>query len=72
MKVNSHLFTEIVRHNSGSVSVTFKDGSKYRFDNLPAEVATEWVGAESVGSFFLKNVRGKFEGAKVRAAVKKG
>lgn len=64
MKFDSKMIDEIVT-TDGLTRVTFQDGSQYTM-RLPIEVLDAWVNAESVGRFFLSNVRGQYAGNKVR------
>lgn len=47
------------------LQVEFKDGKKYAYADVPVEVFNELLGAKSVGSFFMKQVRGQYEARKV-------
>lgn len=42
------------------MSVKFKTGSIYRYEDVPPEAHEALVGADSVGSHFHENIRGKF------------
>lgn len=44
----------------GDVVVTFVNGGKYTYHDVPDEVFVEYSKAESKGSFVAKNLRGKF------------
>lgn len=46
------------------MTVQFKNGNTYDYDNVPQKVHDELVGAESVGRAFNSTIRGKFEGQK--------
>lgn len=41
--------------------VTFKNESRYKYLNVPEEVWTAYKGAESVGKFFYKYIKGKYD-----------
>jgi len=48
-----------------TLEVEFKAGTVYRYADVPAEVHAALMAAESVGSYYARNVRGKFESEKV-------
>lgn len=48
---------------TSTMDVEFSSGRVYRFLNVPPTVHKDLIGAESVGSFFARNVRGKFPSA---------
>lgn len=45
-----------------TLDVQFASGKVYRYSNVPPETHKELIGAESIGSFFARNVRAKFNG----------
>ncbi len=47
------------------LTVTFKDGKKYDYADVPQTVVDEMDKAESKGNFFNKNIRGKYKHSKV-------
>lgn len=47
------------------LEVEFGTGGVYRFENVPAEVHTQLMAAESVGSHFARRIRGKYTTKKV-------
>lgn len=44
-----------------TLEVEFSSGKVYGYAGVPADVAAAMTEAESVGSFFAKNVRGQYE-----------
>lgn len=49
---------------SKTMEVEFGSG-RYRYADVPPEVHTGLVGAESAGKYFAANVRAKFQGQKL-------
>lgn len=43
------------------LTVTFKSGDTYKYEDVPHNVALELTFADSVGSYFSKNVRDKYQ-----------
>lgn len=43
-----------------TLDVQFASGRTYRYSDVPAKVHEELIGAESIGSYFARNVRPKF------------
>lgn len=41
--------------------IKFKRGIPYSYANVPKEVWQELIDAKSIGSFFIKNIKGKYE-----------
>jgi hypothetical protein len=48
-----------------TLEVTFQNGAKYMYTNIDTETYQEFSTVESKGSYFGKNIRGKFEYQKV-------
>lgn len=46
---------------TGLLVIEFKDGVRYAYRGVPERLFEEFLCAESKGSFFHANVRGKFE-----------
>lgn len=44
-----------------TLAIRFNSGGLYHYSNVPSEVFDQMQQAESVGSFFYRNVKGKFE-----------
>jgi len=49
---------------SKTLEVEFTSGTVYRFDGVPAEVHEGLMSAESMGSYFARNIRGKYQSEK--------
>ena len=43
-----------------TLSVTFKDGDQWEYSGVPAEVYGAFQRAPSAGSFFYRNMRGRY------------
>ena len=41
--------------------VEFKKGGRYSYRDVPKEVYDEFLNAESIGAYFFKNIKGKYE-----------
>ena len=41
--------------------ITFKNGGRYKYSDVPEEAWLAYKGAESVGKFFYKYIKGKFD-----------
>lgn len=52
-------------NNTVTLQVEFRSGAIWNYEKVPAEVAEEFLGAESVGRFFYANIRGKYVEARV-------
>ena len=62
---SSLLKESIYDFDSKTLEVTFQNGAKYMYTNIDAETYQEFSAVESKGSYFGKNIRGKFEYQKV-------
>ncbi len=62
---SSLLKESIYDFDSKTLEVTFQNGAKYMYTNIDAETYQEFSTVESKGSFFGKNIRGKFEYKKI-------
>ena len=49
-----------------TLHVTFKNGSTYRYDNVPADVLNNADAKQTPGTLFVRNVRNKYPGKKVK------
>ena len=47
--------------DSKTLLVEFKNGSKYVYEDVPAELFEAFGKADSAGKFFFLNVRGKYK-----------
>jgi hypothetical protein len=64
--VNSSMLSAIgYDPSTQTLEAQFAKGGLYRYTEVPPEVHAEMMAAESVGSYFLRNVRSKFSGSKV-------
>lgn len=51
--------------SSKTLAIQFKGGNTYHYAGVDSEVASEFAGADSKGSFFAKSVRSQFTGTKL-------
>ncbi|MGH8129089.1 MAG: KTSC domain-containing protein [Gammaproteobacteria bacterium] len=51
-----------------TLRVSFKSGGVYDYADVPEQVHKDMLAAESVGSFFHKNVRGIYQHKKLESA----
>jgi hypothetical protein len=54
-----------------TLTVEFKAGSVYTYQNISDDIARDFHNAESKGSYLAKNIKGKFEYSKVEDAPAK-
>ena len=52
-------------HNTQTLSVRFKSSGEYRFYSVPSYIYDGMLKASSKGRYFLRNIRGVFQGDKV-------
>ena len=50
----------------GTLEVGFIGGGVYQYDNVPKVVYNEMVTANSVGQYFIKNIRNKYQTNKIQ------
>lgn len=55
----------VVEHEGTTLFVTFKKGGRYSYDGVNEKLYEELVKAESVGKFFIKNIKSVFPFKKV-------
>lgn len=55
---------EAIAHENGRLSVRFKGGAIWDYADVPAGVHDEMLKAESIGGFFHRHIRGKYEAKK--------
>ncbi len=68
MKVVSSNIDEVEHDSSTStLKVTFKNGSRYKYDEVPQVVFEQLISAESVGKALNQMVKGKFAYTKLGA-----
>lgn len=46
---------------NNTLVIEFKGGSRYRYKDVPEEVWIAYKGAESVGKFFYKYIKDKYD-----------
>lgn len=63
--VSSNIVSVGYDQSKKSLFVNFKNGSEYRYDNVPVEVFEELIGAESVGAFLNKQIKNVYEFEKI-------
>ena len=39
--------------------ITFNNGKKYKYSNVPMDLYLSLMAADSIGSYFIKNIKGK-------------
>jgi hypothetical protein len=67
MKHKSVTSTNIqsIGYEDTDLEVTFKGGSTYRYSKVPKSVYDELMSAESIGSYFAKNIKNNYTYIKV-------
>ena len=64
--VKSKSITEVgYEESTGEMHVKFASGHTYRYKGVSPEAHKAFVGAESIGSHFHKQIRSQFAGEKV-------
>lgn len=65
-------FTNVVSSNiesycyeNGNLYIKFIKGGIYKYENVPDSVVSEFVNAESKGSYFSKNIKKSYNYSKV-------
>ena len=46
---------------TGILEVEFKNGSRYRYRDIPHEIYRNMQNSDSIGSFLAKEIKGKYE-----------
>lgn len=61
---------QLVRYNesTSTLSVVFRNGGEYEYENVPEKVYEELTHADSAGKYFIANVRNAFPCKKVSGA----
>jgi KTSC domain len=54
-----------ISYDAGKMIVHFKGGGIYEFHDVPEDLHKQFMAAESKGSFFHHNVKGKFKTSKM-------
>jgi len=44
-----------------SLIITFTKGQRYKYADVPNKVFLELIEAESIGAYFIKNIKSKYE-----------
>jgi hypothetical protein len=57
---------------SGTMELTFKNGTVYRYANVPPEVYAEFMASESLGKFFAAMIRNVYRAERVDPADPEG
>ncbi len=52
-------------HEGSTLRIQYGNGTEYDFKGVSAEVFNRFMESDSKGRFFHKNIRGKFDSAKV-------
>lgn len=64
--VKSSMIKKVAYDDANKIlTVTFTNGAMYKYDEVPSNIATRLIDADSVGSYFSENIRGKFLAEKV-------
>lgn len=59
-EVSSSSISAIEETGRGTMIVEFVNRGKYEYFDVPLEVITEFVNADSVGRYFNQNIRGRY------------
>jgi hypothetical protein len=66
VKVESSNIAEVgYDQETQTLQVQFKNGGVFNYMGVPAREVVNLHGAESIGSYFHKNIRAKYKGEKV-------
>jgi hypothetical protein len=52
-----------------TLEIEFLNGDVYRYSNVPMEVYTDFLDAESHGRFYVKNIRDAYEFQKMKEHI---
>ena len=67
MKVDSSNIQDVsYDQNSGTMVVTFNNGSTYQYRDVPIGVYQRLIDAPSKGSYFAEYIRHSFQGSRLR------
>lgn len=64
-QVNSSLLESVDYNEDNSLTVSFKKGGTYKYVNVPEQIYMNMMSAESIGSYFLKNVKPNYKAVKI-------
>ena len=57
----SSLVKQIYYDEPNEYLIVSLDGAYYHYCSLPLEVVNDWVNAESLGRYYNKNIKGRFD-----------
>lgn len=63
-EVKSSMFKS-VGHSADTLEIEFKNGDIWQYSSVPADVYEAMMKSESVGKYFLANIKGKYTETKV-------
>ena len=66
--ISSNILQIGYREDDQMLRVKFSNGNTYEYTGVPEELAKQLLTAESVGSFFSKNIRNQWQGKKLEAS----
>ena len=65
LKESSNIERASYSNKNQTLRVVFKSGGCYEYSDVPPEVITAWVAADSVGKFFCSQIKDKYNFYKV-------
>jgi len=66
MKVNVVSSTiSWIEYEGSTLRVGFRKGGVYEYEGVPGKIITEMINAESIGSYFAKNVKNIYKAKKL-------
>lgn len=72
MRVKSSMLRSVTYDKKEKkLTVGFRNGSTYQYDDVPKTPVTRMLKAKSKGRSFLRNIRDQFETTKLESAPKK-
>lgn len=72
MRVKSSMLRSVVYDTKQkTLTVGFRNGSTYQYDDVPKTPVTRMLKAKSKGRSFLRNIRDQFDTTKLSSAPKK-
>jgi hypothetical protein len=64
-KVDSKMLSHVgYDEATETLAVTFKGGGTYHYPGVPKDLHEKCCGAESIGSFFAREIRAKYKGTR--------
>ena len=63
---------QLVRYNesNSTLSIVFRSGGEYEYENVPEKVYEELIHADSAGKYFLANVKNSYPFKRVNPKIK--